>query len=170
MESKKAFIITPRDMFEKMKLEFNDFKNDPGSSRHATNFVLTAYHLKEWIWKAYLEQDEALKHKISSQIQDKDSYYSFVKSECPEIKYMRELANNIKHFASLKEDEIQETSSGNKTWEEMTCTWEKCHLPWGYVGLIIITKDNQWISALDTFQKVHDYWANYFNTYLLNCP
>jgi len=47
MDSKKAFIITPRDMFENMKLEFEDFKKNPQSTRHAVNFVLSAHHLKE---------------------------------------------------------------------------------------------------------------------------
>lgn len=169
MESKKAFIITPRDMLEKMKLEFNDFKNDPSSSRHAVNFVLTAHHLKEWIWKAYLEQNEALRNAISTQIQDKESYYSFVRSECPEIKFMRELANNIKHFATFQKESIAETSSAHKTWDEITCTWENCHIPFGYSGLILITKENKWISALDVFQKVHDYWINCFQTSLSSC-
>lgn len=54
MNTKNAFLITPRDMVDKMKLEFEDFKLDTNSPRHAINFVLTAHHLKEWVWKSYL--------------------------------------------------------------------------------------------------------------------
>lgn len=168
MESKKAFAVTPRDMLDKMKLEYDDFKSNPKSSRHAINFVLTTHHLKEWIWKSYLKDNKNLRESISSQIQSKESYHSFLNSACKEIKLVRELANNIKHFYSTKNGRIQETTE-QKTWEEISCTWDNYHIPWGYEGLIIITKDNRWISALDVFQQVHDYWVNFFKTSLQDC-
>jgi len=167
MNSKKTFVISTRDMFEKMKLEFEDFKNDTQSSRHAINFVLTVHHLKEWVWKSYLQDNAELRNNVSPLSQDKNSYYSFLNSECKEIKLIHELANNIKHFYS-QGNEIQETTNNNKPWEEITCTWENWRIPWDYDGLIIITKDNHWVSVLDIFQKVHDYWANCFNTSLKN--
>ncbi len=64
MNSKKAFIVSPRKMFEKMKLEFADFKLNTDSTRHAINFVLTAHHLKEWVWKSYLEGNKTLREKF----------------------------------------------------------------------------------------------------------
>ncbi len=78
---------------------------------------------------------------------------------------MRELANNIKHFYATEDGQIQETSSEQKTWEEIDCTWENWQVPWRYDGLILITKENHWISALNVFQKVHDYWIGHFNTF-----
>lgn len=167
MNSKKAFIISPRHMFEKMKLEFEDFKQDPQSSRHAINFVLTAHHLKEWVWKSYLRDNTELRNKVSPLSQNQKSYNSFLISECKEMKFIHELANNIKHFYS-QGNEIQETSDNNKPWEEITCTWENYHIPWNEDGLMLITKDNHWVSALDIFQKVHDYWVNCFSTSLKN--
>jgi hypothetical protein len=168
MNSSKAFLVTTRDMFEKMKVEFVDFKNDSKSSRHAINFVLTAHHLKEWVWKAYLEGNKTLRATISPLAHDKKNYYSYLNSECEEIKLIHALANNIKHFyaSESESDDVQETTNGNKTLEEMTCTLENCHIPLGYEGIIIITKKNNWVSALDVFQKAHDYWVNCFNTLL----
>ncbi len=166
MDSKKAFAITPHDMLEKMKLEFEDFKSDTKSSRHAINFVLTAHHLKEWIWKSHLKDSKEMKETISSEIVDEKSYYSFLNSECKELILIRELANNIKHFYSIKDDKIQKTDIHQKTWGEITCTWGNWRVPFGYDGLIIITKDNVWISVLDIFQKVHDYWIIFFRKHL----
>lgn len=165
MNTKNAFLITPRDMFDKMKVEFEFFKLDTTSTRHAINFVLTAHHLKEWVWKSYLESNKALREKISPELRDKDSYHSFLNSNCEEIILVRELANNIKHFYATENGRIQETSNGQKKWEEIDCTWENWLVPWEYDGLILITRENHWISALDVFQKVHDYWVGHFNTF-----
>lgn len=165
MQSKKAFVITPDDMMLKMKLEFNDFSQNTLSSRHAINFVLTAHHLKEWVWKSYLENNEKARVAISPEIIDVKTYYSFLNLECGEIKILHELANNIKHFYSIS-DEIQETTSNLKNWEEIDCTWESWDIPYGYNGFIIISKENRWISALEIFQKVHNYWNNFFEMFL----
>lgn len=165
MNAKKAFAVSPREMFEKMILEFGDFKLNTDSTRHAINFVLTAHHLKEWVWKSYLKGNKTLREKISPLIQDKNSYHSFLNSNCEEIKLVRELANSIKHFYATEDGKIQETNSGQKTWEEIDCTLENWQVPWGYNGLILITRENHWISALDVFQKVHDYWVGHFNTF-----
>lgn len=163
MISKKAFVTTPHEMFEKMKLEFDDFKLNPKSSRHAINFVLTAHHLKEWVWKSYLKKNEYLRKSISTKIEDKETFYSYLNSECKETKLVRELANNVKHFYLTLEGEIQETTNGEKPWEDITCTWENYNVPWDYDGLIVVTKDGAWSSALDIFQTTHDYWVNFFN-------
>lgn len=166
MESKKAFAITPHDMLDKMKLEFEDFKSDTKSSRHAINFVLTAHHLKEWIWEYHLKNNKNAMTAISPNITNISSYYEFLNSECEEIKLIRELANNIKHFHSTEDGVIQKTDTHQKTWREITCTWNNWQVPFGYDGLIIITKDKVWISVLDVFQKVNDYWVSYFLKHL----
>jgi hypothetical protein len=170
MKSSKSFLITPRDILEKVKIEFNDFEQDSKSTRHAINFTLTIHHLKEWVWKSYLEKDNELKNKILSDtktINTKNDYYSLINMECPEIKLIHELANNIKHFYT-QNDDIKETTQ-RKPWQEIKCTWNNFKIPYGYGGLIIINKENQWLSALDVFKAALYYWTIQFETTFQEC-
>ncbi len=159
----KSFLISPRDMLEKMKLEFEAFKDDNKSSRHAMNFLLTAYHLKEWVWKSYLENNHELRSKISSTLHDEKDYFCLLNLECSEMKYIRELANNTKHFYSKEPDKILETKPDGLRWED-DFSWGD-DIAWEYDGFMIITKDNHRIPALTLFQKVRDYWINSFDKF-----
>lgn len=162
----KTFLHTPRDMLEKMKQEFNDFQLDNTSSRHAINFALTAHHLKEWVWHSYLKSNKPLRDVISKTMQEKKDFFLFLNTKCVEFKILRSLANNIKHVQS-RADGVKEADK-SKPWQEVTVPWEKWIVPWEYKGLIITTKDNKSLSALDVFTKVHDYWTRCFDSLFKN--
>jgi hypothetical protein len=51
-------ITTPIQFYPKLTQEFDDFCENHGSACHAMNFVITAYHLIEWVWKDFLKEDE----------------------------------------------------------------------------------------------------------------
>jgi|GEM_PF-4165392 len=160
-------------MFEKARNEYCDFQLDPKSTRHAINFTLTIHHLKEWIWESYLNNN-LLKYKVlspSKLMNKKSDYYFLINSECPEIKLIKELANNIKHFYSQdrnQDNDIQETTQ-SKPWEQISCTWGNFKIPFDYSGLIIINKKNQWLSLLDVFTTVYNYWTIQFETTFHDC-
>lgn len=155
MDAESAFAVSPRDMYEKMMEEFDDFQQDPSSIRHAINFTLTAYHLSEWVWKSYLKEDAELREKISKNINMDQKFYLHLQSECAEIEIIRELANNIKHFYTKQEaDRKVGKPVGRLTFDTAEVKWEDLHVQWGYDGLVIITSDNKGISVLDVFAKV----------------
>jgi hypothetical protein len=57
-------IATPLQCYQKLVQEFDDFCENPGSARHAMNFVITAYHLHEWVWKGFLKNDAAKRQEL----------------------------------------------------------------------------------------------------------
>ncbi len=57
-------ITTPVQLYAKLLLEFDDFCADPGSGRHAMNFVITAFHMADWVWKDFLKEDEAKRKEL----------------------------------------------------------------------------------------------------------
>jgi len=165
MQPNNVFLIsTPRNMFEKMKSEYKDFKKNPSSSRHAINFVLTAHHLREWVWKAYLKNDEVMRYKIKNDINSAKDFYKFVNNECNEMKYMKELANNSKHFYRQNSGKIKKTGH-TKTWGETECKWKDMNYNWEYDGLIVTIKGKGCLSALALFETVHNWWSGLFKTY-----
>lgn len=165
--TKKALLInTPRELFDKMTVELNDFKNDPKSSRHAINFTLTAYHLREWIWKSILEKNLALRNSISDEIVSEKKFNDYTNKNCPELILLKEIANNVKHFHYRDDkNKIFQTRS-IPTIDKIDCTWDKLEVPVDYDGLIAVTDDKRWISILDLFNNVHKYWKNFFDNYL----
>lgn len=164
--NKKVFLIsTPFELFEKMKLEFDDFKNDPSSSRHAFNFTLTAYHLREWVWKSLLEPDRNISNKISADLDDQDKFNTFINDNCPEFKLLRELANNAKHFYSKSDQNNINKVHLPVTWDQIDCAWDKLEIPWDYNGLIAVTNDQRWISVLDLFSSVCKFWIDLFKKF-----
>ena len=166
MEAKSAFAITPHDMYEKMLEEYEDFKQDSSSIRHAINFTLTAYHLREWVWKSYLKSNSKLRSKISKDIKTAHDFYEHMNSECEELKIVKELANNVKHFYAQKGAGSKvERTTGPITWENADVKWEDLHIEWGYGGLVIITKDKKGISVLNVFKSVRNLWEKYFNEF-----
>lgn len=44
-------IETPIQFYAKLVQEFDDAHDQPGSSRHAMNFAITAHHMTEWVWR-----------------------------------------------------------------------------------------------------------------------
>ncbi|UPK15815.1 hypothetical protein IVA93_37550 (plasmid) [Bradyrhizobium sp. 155] len=76
--------------------EFDDFCDNQGSARHAMNFVITAYHLHEWVWKDYLKND-ALRRQEIGIAKDFKAYRDWLNSHVWYAQ-MEPLANGSKHF------------------------------------------------------------------------
>lgn len=74
---------------------------------HTENFCYTAWHLTEWIWGAYFEQDErfwgafsrglGLVNKGSSE--PIGQYRNYLARSCKELAYCRVVATGAKHFS-----------------------------------------------------------------------
>jgi len=90
-------ITTPAQLYAKLVLEFDDFCDDPGSGRHAMNFVITAYHLTEWAWKDFLKEDEVKRRELGI-AKDINSFHVWIAEKSIWTAQMRDLANGSKHF------------------------------------------------------------------------
>lgn len=157
-----VLLSTPNEMLEKLKAEFEDFKNDPSSARFAINFVLTACHLTEWVWKANLRKNALLISKISNLIVDGKSFKEFVEESCIEMKCIRNLANSSKHFYI---NDVE--TSAAFTWES-EIKWEEANFSWDYAGILIKIDSATWVSALEVFQVVLNWWEQFFKSHISN--
>ncbi len=90
-------ISTPLQFYQKLVQEFDDFCEAPSSARHGMNFVITAYHLHEWVWKGFLKNDPAKRQAlgISKSI---DAFKAWLDGKSIWYAQMQALANGSKHF------------------------------------------------------------------------
>lgn len=90
-------ITTPIQFYQKLTQEFDDFCENPGSARHAMNFVITAYHLTEWVWKDFLKEDESTRNKLGI-AKDINAFHRWIAEKSIWTAQMQDLANGSKHF------------------------------------------------------------------------
>jgi hypothetical protein len=90
-------ITTPTQLYTKLVLEFDDFCAAPGSGRHAMNFVITAFHLTEWVWKDFLKEDEAKRDELGI-AKDINAFHRWIAEKSIWTAQMQDLANGSKHF------------------------------------------------------------------------
>src|SRR5882724_9941356 len=98
-------IRTPRDFLKKLRDEQNDFvKSHCLSARHALNAVMTAYHLHEWVWGAFLKQ----RHDVQASLQlprengpvTIRDFLAWLKKQCPAMTDAELITNGTKHYGS----------------------------------------------------------------------
>ncbi|HLZ05200.1 MAG TPA: hypothetical protein VKR55_24005 [Bradyrhizobium sp.] len=90
-------ITTPLQFYGKLVQEFDDFCDDPGSARHAMNFVITAHHMSDWVWKGFLKEDEA-KQKQLGMKKSIHGLREWLDGQSIWQAQMQGLANGSKHF------------------------------------------------------------------------
>ena len=85
------------DFYQKLVQEFDDFCEAPSSARHTMNFVITAYHLHEWVWKSFLKNDAAKRQALGIR-KDIDAFKAWLDERSIWYAQMQPLANGSKHF------------------------------------------------------------------------
>jgi hypothetical protein len=95
-------ITGPTALFHNLREEQIDFeKEDCLSSRHAINAIMTAYHLHEWVWKAYLKQRSDLHAAFQLKPGEKAlclQFKSWLETACPAMVEARKVTNGAKHL------------------------------------------------------------------------
>jgi hypothetical protein len=93
-------IVTPRDHLAELEAQFADFMKEPGSPRLARNCALTAYHLHEWVWDAWLENDELRRQALGIGNRKRD-FVAWIERKCVWFLFIKELANGTTHPKNL---------------------------------------------------------------------
>jgi hypothetical protein len=99
-------ITTPATLLQKLLQEQDDFtKEHCLSARHALNAVMTAYHLHEWVWWAFLDQrlDVQVNLQLPADKKGRTSICSFrdwlsMDGQCPAFADARLITNGTKHY------------------------------------------------------------------------
>lgn len=151
--NKMSFSIkTPNDLLKKLALDLEEFNSDCSSSVYAINFILTAYHLRDWIWNHYFKVKE--KNLI------KNDFINKIYEDFPDMKLIKDLANGSKHY-SLYNDPTVKGTDITPAIEDDEAAWDKDECTWDYYGCRIHTKDGRTISCQDLFNRVFEFWTNY---------
>jgi hypothetical protein len=83
------------DYYAMLVDDFDDFMEQPQSSRKAIHCAVTAYHLYEWVWFDWLKDRDDVKKKLS--LTNKDSFRDYLRRYVW-LDILREIANGSKHF------------------------------------------------------------------------
>lgn len=105
IETRLTFeIVNSVGMFNKLLEEYSDFDKQHLNPRFALNCAITTWHLSDWTFVEFYQNDERFQDSI---IVDKKGqewkfkgiakYQSYLIKECPELEYMRLVANGAKH-------------------------------------------------------------------------
>ena len=103
-------IHTEKDLFRKLEQEFKDFEADQTSSRHAINFAMTAWHLREWAWGLRLKNDDREQQRLFGRIfKDCKDFDKHLLALCDELGIMQEVTNGSKHLDSKIKEAVADT-------------------------------------------------------------
>ena len=92
-------IKTAHDLYCKLKREFAKHQNNPTDSDLAWNCAVTAWHVREWVWKERLStkagEDVGL---FGVSFGSDQNYNTELNRRCPKYKLLRDVCNGSKHF------------------------------------------------------------------------
>ena len=125
--------------FYRLMIEnYDDFVENSGSSRHAINCAISAFHIADWIWGDWLCMDFATWKKLDG-VRDFDSFKAWIDCQTSFFQVVQGVANGSKHFAQA----LRRTRA--------TGTYvEEGHVEPGYQQQYLeIQVDGRWIEAID---------------------
>jgi hypothetical protein len=93
-------ILTAHDLYCKLKREYTKYQGSPTDSDHAWNSVVTAWHVREWVWKERLGGNPGEDSKLFgvSFGTNMQAYNKELNKRCPKYSLFRDLCNGSKHF------------------------------------------------------------------------
>jgi hypothetical protein len=155
-------ITSPKGMLDKLTDEFRDFEDGHClSARHAMNAVITAYHLHEWVWGAFVKQrgdlqdDWQLSPGKKSRCEDFRNWLER-EQQCPAMADARMVANGTKHFGISK---IPTGAHRGLFQRNMV----QAH---GFdVSYLWIERNGRKQRAEEFIKELHDFWVWFFARY-----
>jgi hypothetical protein len=147
-------IHTAADFFDKLQQEYQDFVDDPLSSRHAINCALTAWHLIDWTWAGHKEVVRGLEPSIKT----KHEFVRYVISQCPELAIMQCIANGSKHFQQSR-SKVKSTRLHGGAFSRGFSRG------FNISTLDVVLDDGSTVTFDDIAETVVEYWSSFFNTH-----
>lgn len=118
-------INNSRDFYQKLLEDFDDYMNNPGSTRHAMNCAITAHHMHDWVWVDFLKANKALRTKLN--IKNKDGFVKWIAAQSVWFGLVQGISNGSKHMQH--DDALHAHVVGGwdvATWDQST--WDQTHL------------------------------------------
>jgi hypothetical protein len=89
-------IVTYTDFYEMLVDDFDDFMREQHSSRRAFHCILEAYHLREWVWHDWIENDDAAQAALG--VRSEAEFNALLNRSCVWLPFFRAMVNGTKHF------------------------------------------------------------------------
>jgi hypothetical protein len=153
-------IRTPTDLLNKLVEEQQDFeKSHCLSARHAINAAMTAYHLHEWVWGAFVKVRPDL-HRMWRLSPGKRSnckhFKKWLETQCPAFADAEKVTDGTKHF----------DASAIPTGEHKGAFQRGAFQANAFdVGYLWIEQDGRKRRAEELIKELVDYWTAFFKTY-----
>jgi hypothetical protein len=144
MKNNQGFgkLVTVEDYWNKLCWEYDELKNDSHNTYKAFNFVITAYHLLEWI--------------APKPIGGQNVEWPQIKQNIQHLKVCEQLANGAKHFeVDKKRHKSVKTLKSDGYVEEG-------YVEEGYFEeqIIITLSDSSTLTILDLAESLMSDWSN----------
>jgi len=140
-------------MWEKLGTEFDDFKANRLSTRHALNFALTAWHLSDWLWATDLKvRGTSQIPQLGKEFTGLENFQLHLREKCSDLSIISEICHASKHTRS--EGTLVESTArlaipyGSGAYGESTYGG----------GLLVVTSNGRERIYFDIVNTVMDYW------------
>jgi hypothetical protein len=153
-------IRTPTDLLNKLIEEQRDFeKSHCLSARHAINAAMTGYHLREWVWGAFVKGRPDLHRtwRLSSGKRSNCKHFKkWLESQCPAFANAEKVTDGTKHF----------DASAITTGEHKGAFQRSAFQANAFdVGYLWIEQDGRKRYAEELIKELVDYWTAFFEKY-----
>ena len=143
------YIKNPRDLFELLLKDYEDYQKDKLSVRKALNCVFKCWHLIDWI-SEYKGLDL---FELRKNILD----------ECSELGIMHDICNGLKHYKITRpksdiDDSILHEGTFDSTFDST----------FDISSLQLISENGDKYNLDSVINNVIDYWTEYFNHFSEN--
>ena len=117
-EPRHSFEIkNSNDFFNKLLQEYSDFDKQHLNPRHAINCAITSWHLTDWTYHEFYsrhvdfqDSEKIDKKGCVKKISGLLKYQQYITKKCPELEFMRLIANGSKHCLINDKSRTEKTS------------------------------------------------------------
>jgi hypothetical protein len=150
-------IATAREYFDQVvAYDLDHYKAQPSSLPAAYNLAGSLFSMHEWVWDSY---GDKLELQLGVKLRNAFALNSHTQSNCPEFKYIRDVANASKHVslinASTQATHITDTTAIESTFGGGVFGGSKFGR-----GVVVIDDDGTKIDFENTADKVYSYWEH----------
>lgn len=174
-------IVTSRDFYAMVVEDFDAFMDEPHSVRCALHCAISAYHLREWVWRDWLDADVTVKAALG--IKTEAEFNGWINRVCPWFPVVRDLTNGTKHCKRDQGFETYRVTATPFALDQLTAgldegAWDE---PVRYVsgslpvgpygkGYLLIdygesAAEHRWQPAAYLLEIVVRFWRDFFRKY-----
>jgi hypothetical protein len=174
-------ITTSIDFYTMLVQDYDEYMAETHLARKALHCAIVAYHLREWVWKDWLEHDLPAQKAIG--IRDESSFNNWVNRSCVWFPILRDIVNGTKHFKDKHTFETMRVMAAPFAFGQVTSgfgegAWDgpiryvEGSLPVGLhgEGYLLLdlggeTGEHRWLPVAHLIEIVVRFWRDFFTQF-----